>query len=468
MIDLVEERSVFRVDDPFRGGVVAEVPLLDAARAHSAVERAAAAQRSFARLPLEERMALCRGFVAALERRAEPVAHGISRQMGKPLAQARSEVATCLDRARTLIELAPEALAPVRLQEREGYRRRITHEPVGVVLVIAAWNYPLLVPVGAVVAAVLAGNAVLIKHAPRTPLCAEHFASAFCEAGAPFDLVAPLHADHEVVAQVMTHPAIGYVAFTGSVRGGREVYEAVAKRRFVEVGLELGGKDAAYVAADADLTRAVESLVDGAMYNAGQSCCAVERIYVHRSLYDPFVEQAVRLARGYVLGDPLDETTTMGPMAQQQAPAFLEAQVEEARAAGGQVLCGGERVQVDGRGRFFAPTVVADAPQRCSLMQEESFGPVVGIAPVDDDDEAVRRINDSRYGLTASIWTADPERAERIGARVDVGTVYMNRCDYLDPELPWSAWKESGRGVSLSRYGFLPVTRRKSWHFRLG
>ena len=466
MIEL-DERAVFRVDDPYRGGVVAEVPLLDAARAHSAVERAALAQRAFARLSLEERMAVCRGFVTALERRAEPVAHGISRQMGKPLSQARSEVVTCLDRARTLIDLAPAALEPERPQQKEGFRRWISHEPVGVVLVIAAWNYPLLVPVNAVVAAVLAGNAVLIKHAPRTPLCAEHFASAFCEAGAPFDLVAPLHADHDVVAQVVAHPAIGYVAFTGSVRGGRQVYEAVAKRRFVEVGLELGGKDAAYVAADADLASAVEGLVDGAMYNAGQSCCAVERIYVHRSLYDPFVEQAVRQVGGYVLGDPLDEATTMGPLALQQAPAFLEGQVAEARAAGARILCGGERLRVEGRGRFFAPTVVADAPQRCSLMQEESFGPVVAIAPVDDDDEAVRLINDSRYGLTASIWSADPERAERLGAKIEAGTIYLNRCDYLDPALAWSGWKESGRGVSLSRFGFLPVTRRKSWNFRL-
>ncbi len=464
---MINQRGVFRIDDPFRGDVVAEVPLLDAAQAHSAVERAAAAQRGWARRSLEERIAVCQGFVGALERRTEAVARDISRQMGKPLAQARAEVGTCLDRVRSLIAQAPRALAPEALQEKAGFTRRITHEPVGVVLVIAAWNYPLLVPVNAVVAAVLAGNAVLLKHAPRTPLCAEAFAAAFCEAGAPPDLVVPLHVDHDVVAQVAEHPAVGYVSFTGSVRGGRQVYAAVAQRRFVEVGLELGGKDAAYVAPDADLGAAVENLVDGAMYNAGQSCCSIERIYVHRSLYDRFVEQAVRVVRGYRLGDPLDEATTMGPMALPGAPAALAEQVADARERGGAVLCGGEPLQVEGRGRFFAPTVVADAPQDSALMQEESFGPVVGIAPVDSDEEAVKRMNDSRYGLTASVWSTDPALAERLGAQLEAGTIFLNRCDFLDPELAWSGWKESGRGVSLSRFGFLPVTRRKSWHFRL-
>lgn len=461
------EHSAFRVDDPFRGDVIAEVPLLDAARAHSAVERASAAQRTWARRSLDERVAVVQAFVAALERRSDVVARDISMQMGKPIVQARAEVATCLDRVRALIALAPGALAAEELPEKPGFRRWISHEPVGVVLVIAAWNYPLLVAVNALAAAVLAGNAVLVKHAARTPLCAEHFAAAFVEAGAPADLVAPLHTSHEVVARVIDHPAVGYVSFTGSVRGGRELYGTVAARRFVEVGLELGGKDPAYVAADADLGSAVENLVDGAMYNAGQSCCAVERIYVHRSLYDRFVEQAVRLVRAYRLGDPLDEATTMGPMALHDAPSVLAAQVADAQAGGGKVLCGGEPLSVDGRGRFFAPTVVADAPQRSSLMQEESFGPVVGIAPVDSDEEAVRLMNDTRFGLTASIWTSDPARARRLGALVDAGTIFLNRCDYLDPELAWSGWKESGRGVSLSRFGFLPVTRRKSWHFRM-
>lgn len=459
-------RGVFRVDDPWRGDLVAEVPLLDVAQAHSAVKRAAAAQREWSRVPLDERIALVLRFARALERRREEVAREISRQMGKPIVQARAEVATCVDRTRQLAALAPAALADERVEPLPGIERWISHEPVGVVLVIAAWNYPLLVPVNTVAAAVLAGDAVLIKHAPRTPLCAEAFAAAFREAGAPAALVAPLHVDHEVVAAVVSHPAIGYVAFTGSVPGGRAVYEMVARRRFVEVGLELGGKDAAWVAEDADPIAAAEQLVEGAMYNAGQSCCAVERIFVHRSLYDRFVEHAVRFAASWRLGDPLDEATTMGPMARPEAPGQLAAQVKEARAAGGRVLCGGFPVQVEGRGRFFAPTIVADAPNDCSLMQEESFGPVVGIAALSGDEEAVRHINASRYGLTASVWSRDPERARRIGARIEVGTVFLNRCDYLDPHLAWTGWKESGRGVSLSRFGFLPVTRRKSWHFR--
>lgn len=465
---MIHARRAFVVDDPYRGDIVAEVPLFDEARAHSIVERAAAAQRDWARRPLEERIAVCHAFVAALDRRSDDVARDITLQMGKPLAQARAEVATCLDRARTLIELAPGALAEERLPAREGLWRRITHEPVGVVLVIAAWNYPLLVAIGPVMASLLAGNAVVLKHAPRTPLCAEHFAQAFAEAGAPLDLVAPLHVDHRVAAQVIEHPAIGFVSFTGSVSGGRQVLLEVASRRFVGVGLELGGNDAAYVAEDADLSVAAAGLVEGATWNAGQSCCAVERVFVHRSLYDSFVEATVRLARELVPGDPLDEGTTLGPMAQPDAPARLRMLVDEARAAGGSLLCGGASIQPGGRGRFFAPTVIADVPAGCSLMRQEVFGPILAIAPVGGDEEALRRMNDGPYGLTASLWTTNRARAERMGARLDVGTVYMNRCDFLDPSLPWSGRRQSGRGISLSHLGFLPVTRPKSWNFLSG
>lgn len=458
--------KVFRVDDPFSGEIVAEIPLLSPEAARATVERVAAVQRRWSRTPISERIALCNAFVEAFAAKGEAIALEVSRQMGKPLAQARGEVRTCLERARTMIALAEEALAPVELPPAEGFRRWITHEPVGVVLDIAAWNYPLLIAVNVVVPAVLAGDAVLIKHAPRTPLAGERFAEAFREAGAPADLVAPLHVDHEVAARVMAMPEVGYVSFTGSVRGGHEVYAEVA-RRFVDAGLELGGKDPAYVAEDADLGAALENLIDGAMYNAGQSCCGIERIYVHRSLYDSFVEGAVRLANAYVLGDPRDEKTTMGPMALPSAPSFLAAQIAEAREKGGRVLCGGGPVQVGGKGRFFAPTVVADATHEMALMREESFGPVVGIAPVQSDEEAIAQMNDSRYGLTASVWTRDEERARRVGAEVETGTFFLNRCDYLDPALAWTGVKDSGKGGSLSRFGFLPLTRRKSWHFRL-
>lgn len=465
----LENETRFLVDDPWTGEIAAEVPLLDRREAFGLVERVARSQRDWGRSPLSERLALCRAFAHALEDRLEEAALEITRQMGKPLTQARSEVRTCIDRARTLIDLAPDALAPEDLAPLSwaggAIFRRISREPVGVVLDIAAWNYPLLTAVNVVVAAVLAGNGVLIKHAPRTPLCADRFVSAFRAAGAPPDLVASLPVTHDVAAAVMGRREIGHVAFTGSPRGGREVARTLSPR-FVDLGLELGGKDAAWVAEDADLDFAVANLVEGAFYNAGQSCCAVERIYVHASLYDDFVERAVAAASAWIPGDPMDEGTTLGPMAQPASLQRLEAQVREAAEKGARVLCGGGSLQVHGKGRFFAPTVVANADHDMALMVEESFGPVVGVAPASSDEEAILLMNDSPYGLTASIWTGDLERAGRIGAELEVGTVFANRCDYVDPSLPWSGKRESGQGLSLSRHGITALTRPKSWHFR--
>src|SRR5437764_4991880 len=386
--------------------------------------------------------------------------------MGKPLAQARGEVKTTIHRARTMMSLAPDALRDDPLPAVPGFTRFVRHEPVGVVLDVSAWNYPLLITGNVVVPAVLAGNAVIRKHANRTALGGEAFARAFEQAGAPENLVTAIDATHEVCAQIIARPEVGYVSFTGSVRGGHEVYREGAKR-FIDVGLELGGKDPAYVAPDADLDHAVANIVDGAFYNAGQSCCGIERIYVHGSLYDRFVEGALAEVRKYRMGNPMEAATTLGPMAQPGAPEKLEAQVEEARAQGGRVLCGGQATRVGGKGRFFESCLVADAThQMHGLMIEESFGPIVGVAKVADDDEAVRLMNDSPYGLTAAIWTRDQERALRIGAQIETGTFFMNRCDYLDPALPWTGVKDSGKGNSLSRYGFLSLTRRKSFNLR--
>ena len=456
----------FRIDNPYTGETVAERRFLSPGEVGRLVERAASAQRAWARTALAERVALCERFCAAFEQDGERIATEITWQMGKPLQQARGEVKTALVRARHMMSIAPQALADETLPEMAGFTRFIRHEPVGVVLDISAWNYPLLITVNVVVPAVLAGDSVLIKHATRTALCGEAFERAFAAAGAPEGLVSAVHADHEVCAQIIGRPEVGYVSFTGSVRGGREIYREVSAR-FIDAGLELGGKDPAYVAPDADLEHAIANLVDGAFYNAGQSCCGIERIYVHRSLYDRFVEGAVAEVRKLRMGDPMDAATTLGPMAQPGAPEKLVAQAEDARAKGGRVLCGGRAVKVGGKGRFFDPCVVADATHEMhGLMVEESFGPILGIAKVADDDEAVRLMNDSPYGLTAAIWTRDPERAVRIGAQIETGTFFMNRCDYLDPALPWTGVKNSGKGNSLSRYGFLSLTRRKSFHLR--
>jgi acyl-CoA reductase-like NAD-dependent aldehyde dehydrogenase len=456
----------FRIDNPYSGETVAERRFLADAEVEGVVARASRAQKAWARTPFADRLALCERFCAAFEADAARIAREVTLQMGKPLAQARAEVRTAVARARTMMSIAPQALADEPLDAVPGFTRFIRHEPIGVVLDISAWNYPLLITINIAVPAVLAGDAVLIKHAARTALCGETFARCFSAAGAPEGLVTAVDATHATTARILARPEVSFVSFTGSVRGGHEVY-AEAARRFIDAGLELGGKDPAYVAADADFDHAVANLVDGAFYNAGQSCCGIERIYVHAQLYDRFVEAAVAEVKKLRLGDPLDAQTTLGPLAQPGAPEKLVAQVEEARAKGGRVLCGGAPIRHEGKGRFFDPCVVADATHAMhGLMVEESFGPIVGIARVKDDDEAVRLMNDSPYGLTAAIWTRDQERAFRIGAQVETGTFFMNRCDYLDPALPWTGVKDTGKGMSLSRYGFLSLTRRKSFHLR--
>jgi acyl-CoA reductase-like NAD-dependent aldehyde dehydrogenase len=456
-----------RIDDPYTGELVAERRLLAAGEVEGLVSRAFRAHKQWMRVPLPERIALCEKFCQEFEKDLERIAREVTQQMGKPLSQARGEVKTALFRARTMMSIAAEALRDEPLPPAAGFTRFVRHEPVGVVLDISAWNYPLLITVNVVVPSVLAGNAVIIKHANRTALCGDAFARAFTAAGAPESLVTAIDASHEVCAKIVSRPEVGFVSFTGSVRGGHEVYREGAKR-FIDVGLELGGKDPAYVAPDADLGHAIANIVDGAYYNAGQSCCGIERVYVHASVYDRFVEGALAEVRKYKLGNPLEPATSMGPLAQPGAPEKLALQVEEARAKGGRVLCGGAPIHdAAGKGRFFDPCLVVEANHSMhGLMVEESFGPIVGVQKVADDDEAVRLMNDSPYGLTAAIWTRDQERAFRVGSQIETGTFFMNRCDYLDPMLPWTGVKDTGKGMSLSKYGFLSVTRRKSFNLR--
>jgi len=458
--------SRFLIDNPYSGEMIAERPFATRAEAIPAIERAARAQRDWGQIGLPERLALCERFCAELERKREQVAREVTAQIGKPLSQAKGEVNTTLARARQLMALAQGALAEEPLPPLPGLARFVHHEPVGVVLAIATWNYPLLNLINVAIPALLAGNALVIKQAARAALTGETFARLFAAADAPPELVQAVHADHLTCTEMIARPEVGYVSFTGSTRGGREVAREAAKR-FVEVGLGLSGKDAVYIAADANLEDAIVNVIDGAMYNAGQSCSAVERIYVHATIYDAFVEGASSEAKRLVLGDPLLAHTSMGPMAQPDAQARLAAIVEEARSKGARVLCGGNAASEEGRGRFFEPTVIADATHAMrSLMVDEVFGPLVGIAKVQGDDDAVRMINDSPYGLTAAIWTEDQARAFHLGAQLETGTVYMNRCDHLDPALPWSGTKESGRGITASRHGFHALTRRKSYNLR--
>jgi acyl-CoA reductase-like NAD-dependent aldehyde dehydrogenase len=337
-----------------------------------------------------------------------------------------------------------------------------------VVFTVAPWNYPYLTAVNSVVPALLAGNAVVLKHSAQTPLCAERFAEAFEAAGLPEGVFQFLHIGHRDTERIIASPAVDYVAFTGSVEAGHAVQRA-ASERFINLGLELGGKDPAYVRADADLEHAAENLVDGAFYNSGQSCCGIERIYVHASLHDAFVERFVELTRRYVVGNPLDRETTLGPMVRGSAADFVRGQVRDAVAAGARALLGpAEFGREDEAGSpYLAPQVLIDVDHSMRVMTEESFGPVIGIMRVDGDDQAVALMNDSAFGLTASVWTEDEDAATSLGDRVDTGTWFMNRCDFLDPALAWTGVKDSGRGCSLSRLGYEVLTRPKSYHLKL-
>ena len=431
------------------------------------MSKSSLAQKEWRHSTLESRLALCDKFCTEMEAQTDQVAKEISTMMGKPFHHAQGEVSGCIERARQMMEFAPKVLADEMLPEKEGFMRKLVREPVGVVAVIAPWNYPLLTSVNCIIPAILSGNSIIIKHSSRTPLVADAFVNVFKKANAPENLVQALHTDHSTLANVLANPAIQYTHFTGSVRGGHEVYQTVAKSRFMDVGLELGGKDPAYVAEDADLDRAVEGAVDGGFFNAGQSCCGVERVYVHRSLYEEFLKKAAVLVAEYKLGDPFDPSTNMGPMAQPSSIPFLHEQVKEAEKMGARIICGGKpTTDANGKGRFFEPTIVADCTHEMSVIKEESFGPIIAVMPVDSDEEALALMNDSPYGLTASIWTSDAKRAEKMAPMLECGTVFMNRCDFLDPMLAWSGHKDTGKGISLSHYGFDPLTRIKSYHFK--
>ncbi len=456
--------QLLRVVSPVDGRVVIERELATADHVDAVLTRGSTAFTEWRRTPLAERQSLVTSALDWFEERAEALGLELTQQMGRPVRYAAGELRGLVDRGRTMSRLATTALADQRLAEKAGFDRWIRREPLGTVLVLAPWNYPYLTAVNAVVPAILAGNTVVLKHSDQTPLCAERFAEAFAAAGLPEGVFQFLHASHAQVAEMVADPRVAHVAFCGSVGGGRAVHAAAAGT-FKGVGLELGGKDAAYVRADADLGHAVPNLVEGVTFNSGQSCCGVERIYVHEDLFDAFVEAFVAETGTLVLGDPLDPATTLGPMVRVSNAEHVQVHVAAAIEGGARPLVGDD-VFPDLSLPYLAPQVLVDVDHSMAVMAEETFGPVVGIMPVRDDAHAVALINDSRYGLTASIWTPDVEAASALGDALEVGTVFMNRCDYLDPELAWAGVKDSGRGCTLSSVGFEHLTRPKSYHLR--
>ena len=449
---------------PVDGSVYAERMPLSLEAAKSAAARARAAQKGWAARPLAERIALVKAGVAKLNEMTPRVVEELAWQMGRPTRYG-GEFGGVNARTDYMSEIAARTLAPEIIEDSEKFRRYLAREALGVVFIIAPWNYPYLTTINTLVPALIAGNTVVLKHASQTMLVGELMAEAFHAAGVPADVFQNVVLDHATTEHLIANRAFNFVNFTGSVGGGQAM-ERAAAGTFTPLGLELGGKDPGYVRADADLDAAVDTLMDGAMFNAGQCCCGIERIYVHESLYDAFVEKSVAWVKALKLGNPFNADSTLGPMANKRFAAVVRGQIAEAVASGAKALIDPALFPADDGGAYLAPQILVNVDHSMRVMMEESFGPVVGIMKVKDDAEALKLMNDSPYGLTASVWTKDYDTAAALGAQIETGTVFMNRADYLDPALCWTGCKDTGRGGSLSYLGFHSVTRPKSYHLK--
>ena len=455
-----------RCISPVDNSVYVERALASDGDIRAALEAAAGAQAAWRRTPLAERVAITRQAVASFSERERQLGEELCWMMGRPIRFAAGEILGFAERATYMADIAEAALADIQLRDKPGFTRFIRREPLGISLVIAPWNYPYLTAVNAVVPSLLAGNAVLLKHSAQTPLCAERMVEAFTNAGLPTGVFQFLHLSHGDTERLVRAPEVRHVAFTGSVDGGT-VIERAAAGRFIQVGLELGGKDPAYVREDADLAQAVDSIVDGAYFNSGQSCCGIERAYVHASLFDEFVERAAALLRQYRLGRPDDKQTTLGPLVRAEAADFVRGQIDEALATGARAHVDVHEFFLDRRGTpYMAPQLLTNVHAEMRVMREESFGPVLGVQKVHDDAEALALMNDSDFGLTAAIYSSDEQAALVLADSIETGTVFLNRCDCLDPALAWTGVKNSGRGCTLSGVGYEHVTRPKSFHFK--
>ncbi|QCI97388.1 aldehyde dehydrogenase family protein [Agrobacterium larrymoorei] len=450
---------------PIDGTVYAEREAMSLDAARGAVLRARAAQKAWTRRPLEDRVQLVLKGVARLNEMVDEVVPELAHMMGRPVRYG-GEFKGFNERSNYVASIAADALAPLVIEESGNFERRIEREAHGVVFVIAPWNYPYMTAINTIAPALMAGNTVVIKHAAQTLLVGERMVRAFVEAGVPDDVFINLFLDHQTTSALISESLFNFVNFTGSVEGGRAI-ERAAAGTFTGLGLELGGKDPGYVMEDADLDAAVDTLMDGATYNSGQCCCGIERIYVNELLFDAFVEKSVAWVSNYKLGNPLEQETTLGPMANKRFAKVVRQQVADAVSKGAKALVDPKLFAADdGESAYVAPQVLIDVDHSMEFMKEETFGPAVGIMKVKNDDEAIKLMNDSKYGLTASLWTQDSDRAGRIGREIETGTVFMNRADYLDPALCWTGVKETGRGGSLSVIGFQNLTRPKSYHLK--
>ncbi len=447
---------------PIDGTLYAERPVLTLEAAQAVAARARAAQAAWAARPLQERIDLVMAGVAAVGAMNDEIVPELAHMMGRPVRYG-GEFRGFNERASHMATIAESALADIAVGEDATFLRYIKRVPHGVVFVVAPWNYPYMTAINTVAPALIAGNTVVLKHATQTLLVGERMARAFHAAGVPEDVFQNVFLDHDTTSALIAGGAFNFINFTGSVGGGRAM-ERAAAGTFTGLGLELGGKDPGYVMEDADLDAAVETLIDGAMFNSGQCCCGIERIYVHQSLFDAFVEKSVALVNSYKLGNPMNAETTIGPMANVRFAAEVRAQVAEALEMGAKAHIA--KMPEDDGAAYLTPQILTNVSHKMRVMRDESFGPVVGIMPVSSDEEAIALMNDSEFGLTASLWTADVDRAQTVGDRIETGTVFLNRADYLDPGLCWTGCKNTGRGGGLSVIGYHNLTRPKSYHLK--
>ena len=450
--------------NPFSGESLGSYQLESFESQKDKISKLKLAQKTWSQQEFATRLSLVKDGLQYFEKNRKQIAMDLCEQMGRPLKFADGEINGFFERANYLCSIAEQTLASDVFNDKAGFERSIEHVPLGIIFVISAWNYPLLITVNSVIPALIAGNTVLLKHSGLTPKIGIHFENAFKKLGDFDNLLFNSILTHETTGKIIEELPIDHVIFTGSVKGGHEIMKHAGKT-FLAPALELGGKDGAYVHEDANIDYAAETLVDGAMFNSGQSCCGIERVYVHEKIYEQFINKVKEAMSGYVLGDPKDENTNLGPLASARSADYMLDQIKDAKVKGANIILGGDKELIE-KGTFFQPTLLTNVSHAMNVMKEENFGPILPIMKVSGVDEAITLINDSDYGLTSCVFTHSKEIATQVAKQADTGTVFMNRCDYLDPALPWTGVKNSGRGSALSKYGFHNVTRRKSIHFK--